>query len=66
MGRVRRGGFIFVWWIGDHEPRHVHISDGNGNLLGRVAFDDFVPLDNWQPPRKVVEIMKQLKVEGRL
>lgn len=66
MGRVRRGGYIFDWWIGDHEPRHIHVSDGNGNLLGRVALDNFAPLDSWQPPRKVVEILRQLKAEGRL
>jgi hypothetical protein len=66
MGRVRRGGYIFDWWIGDHDPRHVHVSDGNGNLLGRVAVDDFSPLDEWHPPRKVVEILKALKEEGRL
>ena len=25
MGKVRRGGYIFVPWKGDHSPRHVHI-----------------------------------------
>ena len=24
MGRVRRGGFVFVWWKGD-APHHVHV-----------------------------------------
>jgi hypothetical protein len=24
MGKIRRGGFIFVSWKGDHLPRHVH------------------------------------------
>jgi hypothetical protein len=36
MGRIRRGGYIFEWWIGDHPPRHIHVSDGHGKLLGRV------------------------------
>ena len=25
MGKVRRGGYIFVTWKGDHSPRHVHV-----------------------------------------
>jgi len=30
VGRLKRGGFIFVWWKGDHTPRHVHAyRDGN-------------------------------------
>jgi hypothetical protein len=43
MGRVRRSGYIFEWWIGDHPPRHVHISDSNGKILGRVALDTLQP-----------------------
>jgi len=66
MGKVRRGGYVFEWWIGDHPPRHVHVSDSNGELLGRVAIDDMAQLDDWKPPRKVVEIIRQLIDEGRL
>jgi hypothetical protein len=25
MSRIRRGNFIFVAWVGDHAPRHVHV-----------------------------------------
>ncbi len=25
MAKVRRGGYIFLTWIGDHTPRHVHV-----------------------------------------
>lgn len=25
MGKIRRGGYIFVTWVGDHSPRHVHV-----------------------------------------
>lgn len=25
VSRVRRGGFVFVTWVGDHAPRHVHV-----------------------------------------
>ena len=29
MGKVRRGGFVFLWWKGDHPPRHVHVYHGD-------------------------------------
>lgn len=25
MGKIRRGNYVFVTWIGDHSPRHVHV-----------------------------------------
>ncbi|MHC4923394.1 MAG: DUF4160 domain-containing protein [Planctomycetota bacterium] len=25
MSKIRRGGYIFVTWVGDHPPRHVHV-----------------------------------------
>jgi hypothetical protein len=66
MGRIRRGGYVFEWWIGDHEPRHVHVSTGNGRLLGRVALNNLQPLDDWIPPKKVLEVIADLEREGRL
>ena len=66
MGKVRRGGYIFEWWIGDHTPRHIHVSDSNGELLGRVALDGEKSLDDWKPPRKVLDLIRQLRDEGRL
>jgi hypothetical protein len=66
MGRVRCGGFIFEWWLGDHPPRHVHVSDRDGNLLGRIALETMEPLDDWKPPRKALEIIRELQTKGKL
>jgi hypothetical protein len=67
MGRVRRGGYVFEWWIGDHDPRHVHVSDQHGEFLGRVNLATFAPLeDGWTPPRKVIKLIQDLQREGRL
>jgi hypothetical protein len=67
MGKVRRGGYIFEWWIGDHTPPHVHVSDSNGELLGRISLANFESIDDdWKPPKKVVEIIRQLIEEERL
>ena len=66
MGRVRRGGYIFTWWIGDHEPRHLHVADKDGSQLGRITIENGQPLDDWQPPKKVLALIEDLKKEGRL
>ncbi len=31
MGKLRRGGYVFVTWKGDHSPKHVHVYK-NGRL----------------------------------
>jgi hypothetical protein len=66
MGRVRRGGYYIVWWIGDHSPRHVHVFDSADRFLGRVAIPSGEALDEWKPTRKVLQIIAQLIKEGRL
>jgi len=25
MGKIRRSGYILEWFLGDHEPRHIHV-----------------------------------------
>ncbi len=64
MGKIRRGGYVFLTWIGDHTPRHVHVYR-DGKLV--VKWD----LENGQPmtghaSRKVVELIRELESEGKL
>lgn len=64
MGKLRRGGYVFVWWRGDHPPRHVHVYR-DGELV--VKWD----LDNHQAmkgiaPRRVLELIAELEREGLL
>ena len=66
MGRIRRGGYIFEWWIGDHAPRHIHVSEDNGKILGRLALDPIEALDEWQPSGKIIAIIEELQREQRL
>jgi hypothetical protein len=66
MGRVRRGGYIIFWWIGDHSPRHVHVRTDKGKMLGRVNVDTLEGLENWTPPKDLVSIIVELKEKGRL
>jgi hypothetical protein len=64
MGKLRRGGFIFVWWKGDHPPRHVHVYR-DGKLI--VKWD----LDNRKAMKgnistKILELITGLESEGLL
>lgn len=64
MPKIRRGGFIFLAWVGDHGPRHVHVYR-NGTLV--VKWD----LDNWQPMKgqanaRIEKLLRELVKEGRL
>ena len=66
MGKIRRGGYIIIWWKGDHLPRHVHVKTARGKKLGRLQINPIRALEGWIPDRKLVEVIAQLKREGRL
>jgi len=64
MSKIRRAGFVFVTWKGDHPPRHVHVYR-DGRFI--VKWD----LDNWRPikgraRRRVIELIEALLSEGAL
>jgi len=64
VGKLRRGGYIFITWKSDHPPRHVHVYQ-DGKLI--VKWD----LDNWKPMRgaasaRVLRLIRQLEAERRL
>lgn len=55
MGKVRRGGFLFITWKGDRDGRLVVVWD----------------LDNRKPmkgvaPRRVLDLIAMLESEGAL
>lgn len=66
MGKIRRGGYIIKWFIGDHSPRHVHIETESGKLIGRLSLETMNGMERWQPPRKLVSVIEDLIREGRL
>ncbi len=66
MGRIRRGGYMFLWWIGDHAPHHVHVLDKNGKLITRVNLVTMQPMDILKVERKILELIRELQNEGRL
>ena len=65
MGRIRRGGYIFIWWIGDYPPRHVHVFDDDGKIITRVNLDTMQPMDVVKIDKKIVDLIDELRKEGR-
>ena len=64
MPKIRRGGYVFLAWIGDHSPRHVHVYR-DGKLV--VKWD----LDHWQPMKgqstaRIERLMRELVEKGEL
>lgn len=66
MGRIRRGGYVFEWFIGDHEPRHVHVYDGKGRFLGRFDVGAMRGIADWRPSKKLVDLILELRQENQL
>jgi len=64
MTRVRRGGYVFVTWKGDHPPAHVHVYR-DGRLILRWDLKSQKPLIG-QASRRVSELIRELCSEGRL
>jgi hypothetical protein len=66
MGKIRRGGYVLEWFIGDHVPRHVHVYDSKRKFIGRLDVDRMVGLEGWMPDRKLIALIRDLKQERRL
>jgi hypothetical protein len=64
LTRIRRGGYVFVTWTGDHEPRHVHVYRDDRlvlkwDLVKRRAIIGVLD-------RRILLIIEVLLEEGRL
>ena len=66
MGRVRRGGYIFIWWIGDHPPRHMLVYDDDANFITRMNLETMQPMDVPKVDKRIVDVIGELQCEGRL
>ena len=64
MTRVRRGGYVFITWVGDHSPRHVHVLR-DGRLVLKWNLDRHRPMAG-VPTAKLVALIRELESEGLL
>jgi hypothetical protein len=64
VGKIRRGDYVFVWWKGDHAPRHVHVFR-DGKFIVKWNLEKRAPIIG-RPPSRVVELIEELEREGAL
>jgi hypothetical protein len=64
MGKLRRGGFVFLTWKGDHTPRHVHVYR-KGRFVVKWDLDSDKTMKG-KPTRKIVDLIRELRTEGQL
>jgi hypothetical protein len=64
LGRIRRGGYLFLTWKSDHPPRHVHVYR-NDRLVVKWDLDGRRPMEGFAP-RRLREIIGALEMEGKL
>jgi hypothetical protein len=64
MSKVRRGGYVFLTWRGDHSPRHVHVYR-DGKLILKWDLDGQRPMAG-TASRRVLDLVRQLDSEGLL
>lgn len=62
MGKEKRYGFIFTWWIGDHLPLHIHVYK-HGKLICRWKILEDEELSG-KAPKKAKQALRELKEEG--
>lgn len=64
MGKIRRGGFVFVTWKGDHSPYHVHVYH-DGTLILKWDLEHDTPMTG-KPVGRILRIIDELRAEGLL
>ena len=64
MGKVKRGGYVFLSWIGDHAPRHVHVYK-DGNMIVKWDLENDMPMKG-TATRTILKHIKELIEEGKL
>ncbi len=61
---VRRGGYIFITWKGDHSPRHVHVYR-DGKLVMNCDLENKRTMKG-KANRKVLDLIEGLEWKGLL
>ena len=64
MTKVRRGGYIFLTWKGDHSPRHVHVYH-DGKFVLKWDLENRKPMLG-SGSHRVIRLICELESEGAL
>jgi hypothetical protein len=64
MVKIRRGNYVFLTWIGDHAPRHVHVYR-NSKLVVKWDLENWLPMEG-KANRGLLKLIEELNKEGML
>ena len=64
MGKIWRGGFVFLTWTGDHAPRHVHVYC-DGKFVLKWDLENKTAMKG-KASRRLLRIIAELEQEGQL
>ena len=64
MTKIRRRNFVFVTWIGDHAPSHVHVYR-DGQLIVKWDLEHSLPIEG-RANRRLQRLIRSLVKEGLL
>ena len=64
MGKIPRGGFVFVSWKGDHFPRHVHVYR-DGKFIVKWDLENGKPMKG-RASGRILALIAELESEGLL
>ncbi len=64
MGKKRRGNYIFVDWVGDHAPRHVHVYK-DSKLIVKWDLENNAVMEG-QISNRILKLIQELIDEGEL
>jgi len=62
MPKIRRGGYVFLVWKGDHSPRHVHVYK-DSKFVVKWDLDNRLPMKG-RAPARVLRLIRRLEEEG--
>jgi len=64
MGKIRRGNYVFITFVGDHGPRHVHVYRDE-RLVLKWDLENGETMKG-KPIAKLLSIIRDLQDEGEL
>jgi hypothetical protein len=64
VSKLKRGGYVFLSWEGDHSPRHVHVYK-DGTLIVKWDLENSHAMAG-SANRRVRELIRELEMAGLL
>jgi hypothetical protein len=62
VSKIKRGGFLFISWIGDHDPKHVHVFRDD-RLICKWDLENRRVMEG-EITRQILKYIDELEEEG--